>query len=95
MQEDDRQVDPRVNEIDDHQERVVFQVAIVSNRLPQGERQLDRDEHRYGFASMHTGTELPLPRGLDSLIIETEDRIDRPHQLSHRLRNRPASRRIR
>ena len=54
-------------------------------RLSQGERHRDGDEHRHGISHTQPGREAPLLRGLDGLLIESEDGIERPndfHQLT-------------
>ena len=50
--------------------------------LAQGEGELDRDQDRDGLAESGPWLEPPLLGGLDRLLIETERRVERPHDVN-------------
>ena len=49
--------------------------------LAEGEFDLERHQHSYGLAEARPGNEAELPGGFDRFLVETEDRIERPHHL--------------
>src|SRR5262245_15016414 len=56
-------------------------IACFRFDLAKREVELDRDEHRDGFAPSSAGPESPLPGGLDRLQIQAERRVERPEDL--------------
>ena len=69
-----------------------LRASCCADGLPEREGQLDRDDDRHRLALPHARTEAPHLGGLDRLLIEAEDRVERARDLDLADADRRASR---